>query len=357
MWNQLISTLVRTFRIHQKSNSTSFLHGVIWHFLKRKSGDYLGTSSIDCALNIASLHKDPELSIELLRHMLDVQAKASPPNRNRNGRLSIPPQVFQAALRTSIMCKSSVSVVALLSMLNNSNLDFPPPLVSEYMNQIISGFVFMKEFEKAKAALHTMTEERLVPSDEAIASVIRGLAMSEQPETAITFLQVIQEGGFGKVVLGNASNDAKYFVYIQMKDWNQIITAFQDETKALNFKPTPFVFQSVILASDRVGDKEGTIKSGGSLNRECFHQLLKCLLPELARESIQETRLLLRNLYERTSDKSVAEHYLDLSRSLRTAELEDDRASMQRIRHFEKDNRIEAWANVHKSLLQLYASM
>jgi hypothetical protein len=366
IWNDLISILAKSIRLNSKSNSSTFLHGVIWHFLKMNTKYHLHASTVTHALKIASLHQDAELSVELLQHILESQSrKKFPLNTDSIPKKSIPLEAFELALSTSVTGKCSDSLSKIYSMLNDSNLDFPRPLVINFMNQIISGFAYLEEFEKAKSALFTMMDQKsLMPSDEAVASLIRGLSTHQQPNTALEFLQSLQKGKFGKIQPGSACYDAKFLVYARRKDWYPILVTFQEEVKGLKLKPTPFILQCVLLASFRLGGKtsavafmENEIKSGGHVNRESFLQLMQCLLPELCRESIHEIRLQLRNLYETTSDKSVAKYYLDLSRTLRIAEQEDDRAGLKGKRHYVKDNRVQAWTNVHKSVLELYRAM
>jgi hypothetical protein len=85
---------------------------------------------------------------------------------------------------------------------------------------------------------------------------------------------------------------------------------------------------------------------------------MKCLLPDLAgREKLQisEVRQKLRTFADTTDQEELMKAYMDLSRSLRVAEVEEERQKSRNIRQEEIDTRRqESWEKAHLSLIELY---
>ena len=210
-----------------------------------------------------------------------------------------------------------------------------------------------------------MTTRGLGATDDACGAVIQGLAMNGRSKDALQLFQEIEAGAFGDLKPGPLSYTAKMVALTISKEWQAVIDV-QREMQELGMPSSSVVIHAVILASMRMGDKssvveaiEQGIRSGVSLNLTCFEQALKCLLPDLACDglAIPTIRSQLRERVDVAPKSHMAQQYLNLSRALRVAQIEEDRSCSRNVGAREINNRRHtAWMKAHQSLLELYRS-
>lgn len=152
---------------------------------------------------------------------------------------------------------------------------------------------------------------------------------------------------------------------MQLKDWQAVID-LQGKMKELDLPSSSVVIHGVVLASMRLGDKDNVvgaieqgIRSGVPLNVTCFEQAFKCLFPDLASGgiSIPIIRSRLREKVDMAPKTEIAGQYLNLSRTLRVAQIEEERACSRSVGAKEiGDRRQAAWVKAHQALLELHRS-
>ena len=375
VWKRLVMELAKSAAKQGQSMETQLIQEIMWLLLKGNPSYWPDTVLLKHGLEVAARHDDSKLALELLQRLL-----ARPQPMHQYGfdelggaeavvpetmRSIIPPQALPLAMQICVAAKDSASITSLLTMLNHPDLDIPDPLIRQTMDQAVRGFAGASNWDEARATLNAMGVRGLVPSDEAFGAVIHSLALAKNPSEALQLFKEIENGEFGDAKPGLSSYNSKMLALMQLKAWQDVIE-LQREMKQAGLPSSSVAFHGVILASMRLGDEgsvveaiEDAIKLGVSLNHSCFDQSLKCLFPDLVvdRPSIPEIRLRLRERVDTASNDELGKAYLNLLRSLRVAEVEEEREVHRNVRQADIDTRRQtAWEKAHASLVQLYRS-
>jgi hypothetical protein len=147
---------------------------------------------------------------------------------------------------------------------------------------------------------------------------------------------------------------------IKMKKWEDVI-GLPQAMKEAGISPDATTLQGVLIALTKHGDNdavldviENALKNGWNMNRQCIESTVNILLKDLnlPTNSTPATREQLRTLIDQRDE--FQNEYLDLIRTLRTAEAEESRESSNFVRP--EDIRIRqetAWRAVMESLITL----
>jgi pentatricopeptide repeat protein len=206
---------------------------------------------------------------------------------------------------------------------------------------------------------HVLTSILYVDSEDVYGVVIHSFAVAKEPDMARSFMQSMEEGAFGEDVKpGTKCYSAAILSYVRAAAWDDAVSAYESMKNA-GVSPDPASFHGLLLASFRLGGSsrvkkfvEELLESNSTVTQESCELVLKILIPALQKnETTVTTRVQLRVMGE--EDPSMSTACLNLSRSLRTAELEQsrkpskiltDKAIVQR--------RKEAWLNVLRHALE-----
>jgi hypothetical protein len=375
IWQKLIGELAKSAPKEGKSTETELVQDILWLMLKRNPSYWPNGDLLKYGLEVAARHSDAKLAVELLHRLL---AKP-PPSVNetifktgegmedeveeRPAPALIPPQAFLLAMQTCVTMRDSSSVSDLLMLLGHPDVNVPRPVHLQSMNQAVRVFASASNWSEARVTLTAMKDRGLQASDEALGAMIHSLAVAQRPTEALEVFCDIESGQFGDVKPGILSFNAKMLALMQMKSWQDVID-LQEDIKSAGLVLSSVAFQGVILASMKLGDKSSVLeaietatKSHIHLNRSCFEQSIKCLFPELVTDqpSIKALRLQLREFVDTPIGPSLTKAYLNLSRALRVAEVEEERESSKTIRQEDIDSRRKnAWEKAHASLVKLY---
>lgn len=375
IWKGLVVELAKSAPKGGTSTETELIQEILWLMLKRNPNYWPDDFLLKYGLEMAVRHDDSKLAVELLQRLLmkpvsrmdqltfDTEEEEEVEEEERPAPALIPPQAFLLAMQTCLSAKDSTSVTTLLTLVDHPDVNVPPPVHLQSMNQAVRVFASDANWLEARATLTAMNDRGLVPSDEAFGAVIHTLAMAQRPAEALELFVEMGSGKFGDIQPGVLSFNAKMLALMQTKSWQEVID-LQEEMKSAGLAPTSVAFHGVILASMKLGNEasvleaiENATKSKISLNQSCFEQSLKCLFPDLVADqgSIAEIRLRLREHVDAASDSTLGKAYLNLSRSLRVAEVEEEREKSRSVRQEEIDRRRQsAWEQAHTSLVQLY---
>lgn len=372
LWGMLIEELAKSSPFQVLTAETEMIREAVWMLLDRERRYYPDSQVLMHGLDAALCHDDSNLAAALMQRILERPVRRHPSAlsnidimNSETKQSAIPPQAFKLAINTCVAAKCATSISTLLNLLDHPDVDIPPGMISQFMHHALVGFIGACEWDKATATLSDMTTRGLGATDDACGAVIQGLAMNGRSKDALQLFQEIEAGAFGDLKPGPLSYTAKMVALTISKEWQAVIDV-QREMQELGMPSSSVVIHAVILASMRMGDKssvveaiEQGIRSGVSLNLTCFEQALKCLLPDLACDglAIPTIRSQLRERVDVAPKSHMAQQYLNLSRALRVAQIEEDRSCSRNVGAREINNRRHtAWMKAHQSLLELYRS-
>lgn len=369
-WRHFVLQLKKYTPITGKSTETHLIHEIFWLLFNRDSQYWPDETLLKCGLEIAARQGDSNLSIEILRRRLaKPQEHSRDPSKHGFGKKAakgdpFPPQALVIAMQTCIACNDVIGLKKILPIIDHPDLDLPELIKRKLINQAIRGFVEAGDYLEGRKALTLMADRKLVPSDEALGAVIHGLAIHGKEHEALEMFEETKAGTFGDFRPGICCYNGKILSLLQLKSWEEVIL-LQEEMEEAMVTPNAVAFQGILLASMRMGDEssvvqavEQGIKSNITLDRDCFEQSIKCLLPELLASehpTVPEIRLQLRQQVDIERNTSIGNAYLSLSRALRVAEIEDERGESKNVLQEEISlRRQNAWKIVHTELLKLY---
>ena len=143
----------------------------------------------------------------------------------------------------------------------------------------------------------------------------------------------------------------------------RIVLELGENMKANKVIANPVTFQGILLAYTRRSSDNNNafdairfaLASNMQLDQSSFEQSTKLLLPEVRISkpfSVDTTKEHLRTLSE--ENKELRENYINLTRSLRIAEMEDSRAPAKfSVKEHTEQPKIKAWRNVMEELVKL----
>jgi hypothetical protein len=379
MWKRMITELAKSAPTKGHSAEVAMIHEIIWLLLKRDLSYWPDDVILKYGLEISARQEDSNLAVELLQRVVNkptLEEDWSSSDMNdasgahelvsayRASRPPFPPQALILAMQTCVSAKDVSSISSLLSLLDLPELMIPLIAKQELLNQAVRGYAGAHEFARAKMRLNELSENGLNPSDETLGTFIHQLVVDQKADEATQLFQEVKNKRFGEVTPGPACFGGKMFALLQQQRWSDVIQ-MQSEMREAGFGLNSVALQGVILASTRMDDHEGAmqaiseaVKAHVHLDQPCFEQIMKCLLPDLAgREKLQisEVRQKLRTFADTTDQEELMKAYMDLSRSLRVAEVEEERQKSRNIRQEEIDTRRqESWEKAHLSLIELY---
>ena len=160
---------------------------------------------------------------------------------------------------------------------------------------------------------------------------------------------------------GVLSYDAILLARIRARSWNGAI-ALCEEMKAEGLVPSAHTVQGLLLAKNQTGGSpavastlESLLQSGGQFDETAFRLACRMLLGGAADGNLEELRQNIRGFGEE-SPATMREPALNLARSIRSAEIEDDRrpntTTGQASEHETKRKQKEAWQKATSHLLE-----
>lgn len=169
-------------------------------------------------------------------------------------------------------------------------------------------------------------------SEELVGAVLYSLVVNDRTEEANELFENMEQlGGNTQVNPGTASYDAMILSHIRSKSWDGALQLFE-AMKEKNLRPSSQTIQSVVLATYQRDDKSNVLStldellleqgSKTSFDERTFLLASRLLLPK-APKTIDGMRTLLREISD--TDPSLRKEALDLTRSLRTAQVEEYR--------------------------------
>jgi pentatricopeptide repeat protein len=196
--------------------------------------------------------------------------------------------------------------------------------------------------------------------EEAYATVIHSLAVDKKTKEACELFESLDSDRFGDGVSpGVACYSARMLAHVEAHEWDEAL-ACHSQRKEAGLPWTPSCFQDFLLASFRVGKKQKALEaveealgSGMRMDCGCCVLSMQILLGDVLKsKSIGQARQKLRELGEQNGDLKNAS--LNLSRSLRTAEVEEHREPTKGLKHHEiLSRRDRAWTNAVQYVVEL----
>lgn len=199
----------------------------------------------------------------------------------------------------------------------------------------------------------------LLHSEEAYGAVIHSLAVAKKTEEACELFASMDAGRFGDDVSpGVTCYSARMLAHVEAHEWEEAL-ACHAERKAAGLPWSSASFQDVLLASYRLGHRakaletiEEALASGVKVDHGCCDLSLQILLGDVLKaRSIEQARHQLRKIGEENQD--LKKTSLNLSRSLRTAEVEEKRQPTNGLKQNEiASRRDRAWHNALQHLVE-----
>jgi pentatricopeptide repeat protein len=186
-----------------------------------------------------------------------------------------------------------------------------------------------------------------------------GLIKAGKREEALQIIQSMTAGEFGDgVVPGLNVYNAMVMSHVVSSEWHDALSVY-DTIRQLNITPDKTTLQGLLIACNRIGDRARALdllteflQGNMTMDKICFEHCLKVLIPkEVRASSIGDVRARLRAYGTRHS--AFKQSATNLSRSLRLAEIEDDRQESERISELDlQGRRAKAWRDVIKKTIE-----
>jgi pentatricopeptide repeat protein len=253
------------------------------------------------------------------------------------------------------------SVQEILSAFEGSLSSLPVSSKNSLYSLGVKGIARIGKPDHALCLLNNMHTHGLSPCQVTCGAVIYCLANANRVIEANSLFDDVSEGKFGESIKpGLACFNAYMLSLIKMKKWEDVI-GLPQAMKEAGISPDATTLQGVLIALTKHGDNdavldviENALKNGWNMNRQCIESTVNILLKDLnlPTNSTPATREQLRTLIDQRDE--FQNEYLDLIRTLRTAEAEESRESSNFVRP--EDIRIRqetAWRAVMESLITL----
>jgi len=196
--------------------------------------------------------------------------------------------------------------------------------------------------------------------DEAYGAVIYSYAIAKQFEKARSTLLSMESGELG-VRPGPSCYDGFLLACILNRSWEDAITAYK-RLKDSGIIPSPIANHGALISTHRLGGRpktraflEDLLSEGGELNHYSSVLAVKIMLPEVVDQGVKtiyELRNELRKIKEK-GETPIGKASLNLVRSLRVAELEEERQAGRGLKMSEIEKRRKvAWRGVLEVLLE-----
>lgn len=200
--------------------------------------------------------------------------------------------------------------------------------------------------------------------EETYGTVILSLAVAKKTEEARALFEAMESGQFGDDISpGVACYNALMLAHIEAHQWDEALEC-HSLRKDAGLRYSTASFQDVLLASYRVGKKakaseaiEEALQSELKIDYRCFYLSLQILLGDaLKSKTLDQARQRLREIGEQ--NEHLKKPALNLSRSLRTAQVEEKRKPIKALNEHEIATKQEhAWRVALEHLLQFSRAM
>lgn len=175
-------------------------------------------------------------------------------------------------------------------------------------------------------------------SEDLVGAVLYSLVVNNQIDEANELFYNMEQLGDNtgtQFTPGTASFDAMILLHMRSKSWDSALELFET-MKERNLEPSSQTIQSIILATNQKDGKNSVLStlekllldygSSSSFDERTFLLSSRLLLPK-APKNIDGMRTMLREISD--TDPSLRKEALDLTRSLRTAQVEEYRKVAQ----------------------------
>lgn len=213
---------------------------------------------------------------------------------------------------------------------------------------------------EVQAILSSMEEQGIPMDDELHSMAVHSFAVTEQLEKAQHYVEQLASNLTGKSKgPGLRTHEALVFASVKCKDWETAMSSY-GTMKRLKLQPSPAVCHGLVMSSFQTGGRLGLlgflndmIESPGTLNFSGIGLAIKLLMPSIkGTDSIETTRKALRSMAEEKPE--IHEAALDLSRSLRIAEVEESRMFSKALSLDEiSERKRQAWKQTLRDLIKL----
>ena len=187
-----------------------------------------------------------------------------------------------------------------------------------------------------------------------------GLVKAGRRDEALQILESMKAGLFGdRASPGVTAYNALVMSHILSSEWNDALLVYE-AMRNLNIAPDKTTLQGLLIACRQIGDISRTqsllrllLESNTTMDKQSFDLCLKILMPKQVRaSSLEQVRARLRAFG--TQNSKFKQASINLGRSLRMAEVEDERQESDRLSKQDlKDRREKAWRDVLERTLEL----
>ncbi|CAJ1914048.1 unnamed protein product [Cylindrotheca closterium] len=245
---------------------------------------------------------------------------------------SVPQGVFRRSLDVCIRSGNAESGRQILDAFKAIKDDYPTKLQSDVFGLACLCYTRAGQANDAKDTLFAMSESDMDVSEEIVGAVLYSLVVNDRIEEANELFENMEQlVGKRQLTPGTASYDAMILSHIRSKSWDGALELFET-MKEKNLPPSSQTIQSIVLASyqkDGRGNVLSTLDellqehgTSTSFDERTFLLASRLLLPK-APKTVDGLRTMLREISD--TDPSLREEALNLTRSLRTAQVEEYR--------------------------------
>lgn len=194
--------------------------------------------------------------------------------------------------------------------------------------------------------------------------MILSLAVAKKTEEACELFEAMNSGQFGDDIYpGVSCYNARMLAHVEAHQWDEAL-ACHARRKEAGLPYSAASFQDVLLASYRMGHKakaleaiKEALESEMKMDHRCCDLSLQLLLGDVLKsKTFEQARHRLREIGEQ--NQNLKKPALNLSRSLRTAEMEEKRKPIKSLKGYEiAAKREHAWRNALEDLVEFTRSI
>lgn len=334
IWKKLLSVTVNVAKF-ESFESWALVHRCCRALLNHNEMNEvrMDATILRIGLQVAEITKDPKLAGEVVR-AVGINEKAQKNDdefdQSQNYEMphqpsfpNIPPSTYAEMIKMCIEAGCNKSADGILRH-SIRCIDPSNNMLGNLYSLVMNGYAQSGDLQNTEKMLDEMSDNGLVKSEQAYATLIHAYGMNKMQVEALDLLHSMQDGSLGDHIKpGLSSFTACIFAAMRNNDWEQVLRINNLMVES-DVQPSSTTFQSILMANIRLGDIEGSVEameaaiaSNLPIDKNMFQLCSKNLLPKHCGDgNLDSMRKEMRKLA--TDDTSeVVEEAMDLNKTLR----------------------------------------
>lgn len=271
---------------------------------------------------------------------------------------TVPHGVFRRALEICLKSNDTANADRICNAFKTSKEAYPLAVQSEIFGLVLLCYAKDGQAERAKTVLFSMIDEDVDPNEELYGAVLHSLVVDDKKGEAMKMFESMRRDETGLTINpGISCYNAILLGYVRSQSWEDALLLHKAMIEE-GISPNPQTTQGLALATFKTNGKTGVLSlletllaEDVTIDETTFLLVARMLLPN-ASGSTDDLRKMLRELGE--SNETLKTYALELTRSLRTAQVEQNRkATIKHRKTGMNSKEKESWRSALGHLLNL----